>query len=633
MTFKDVIVKNFFGQLKKYMAYFLSCTFCILFFFMYATIVFNKSLNNSNGAEMLQYALPLTIVCIFFFSIFFTSYAHNSFIKGRNMEFGVYFTLGMHQKDLCRLVLYENVIIAIVSLLTGIGIGSLASRLFQMLVSDILNLDNIPFKLDYRSFLVTIVLFVVVFTYNILRSTRRLKHSDIQTMLHEMRKSQGRKKMSSNAILGCAGILILLVSLLYLYVLCSHPDLLEKPLLLMLYLLVAYGGLYLMTYYGGNFIINTIKKSRFYMKKMLSITQIHYRYHQNQKIVFVLSILISITVFIVASPFSLLEISENIATANGEAIHLEYCIMNNQHSNATNFENSIFEAEEIKRRIEIPFYELKYKDDTVPVISASIYNQYMEDQVIVSKGECINLLLTWIPGNGGVNVGDTMTFTNREQNYEFTAIFSNRGDFVAKSYPIEQMIVLNDLDYEQIAKKTPDDSFGNYYLTDFNDWKDVKDETLTFYEQIKDEVRGIKCVAYSYEECIRMYSTFLLLCGMLGILFFIAAGSVIYFKQYTELPQTKKTFYKLYKIGITKKEVGHIVGTELKVVFFTPMFFGSFLGLSLIYLMTHIVGGSDSIRPFMKNASFIVAIYFLCQMLFYFMTKRKYVHELTTVQN
>ncbi len=633
MTFKDVIVKNFFGQLKKYMAYFLSCTFCILFFFMYATIVFNKSLNNSDGAEMLQYAMPLTIVCIFFFSIFFTSYAHNSFIKGRNMEFGVYFTLGMHQKDLCRLVLYENFIVAVVSLVTGIGIGSLASRLFQMLVSDILDLDNIPFELDYQSFLVTIILFVVVFAYNILRSTHRLKKSDIQSMLHEMRKSQGRKNVSSNAILGCAGILILVISLFYLNLLCSHPKSLEQPLLLMLYLIVAYGGLYLMTYYGGNFIINAIKKTRLYTKKLLSVTQIHHRYHQNQTIVFVLSILISITVFIVASPFSLLEISESIATANGEAIHLEYCTMKSQNSNAVSLENRLFGAEEIERRAEIPFYELKYKEVTVPVVSASIYNQWMEDKVNVSKGECINLLLTWIPGNGGVNVGDTMSFTNGEQIYEFTAIFSDRGDFVTKSYPIEQMIVLNDLDYEQIAKKMPDNSLGNYHLTDFKDWKEMKDKTLSFYEQIKDEIRGIKCVAQSYEDSIRFYSTFLLLCGMLGILFFIAAGSVLYFKQYTELPQTKKTFYKLYKIGVTKKEVGHIVGTELKVVFFAPMFFGSFLGLSLIYLMTHIVGGGDYIRPFMKNASFIVVIYFLCQTIFYFMTKKKYVHELTTVQN
>lgn len=634
MTFKDVIVKNFLGQLRKYVAYYLSCSFCILFFFVYATIVFNKSLNSSNGADMLKYAMPLTIVCIFFFSIFYTSYAHNSFVKGRNMEFGVYFTLGMHQKDICRLVCYENIIVAVVSMVTGMGIGALVSRLFQMVVSDILNLENIEYQLDYRSFLVTIILFVVVFAFNIIRSARRLKHSDIQSMLHEVRKSQGRKKRSSNAVLGIAGIVLLVVSMIDLGIMCSHPNMLEQPLLLVLYLLIAFGGLYLMISYGGNFILYALKKTSFYIKNMLSLTQIHYRYGQNQTIMFVLSILISITVFIVASPFSLIEITENIATENGRAAHLDYCVMKQEEeAAAVDLEDRMFETTQISRRVMIPFFVLSYENDQVPVISESTFNQWMEDQVSVVPGECRNELLTWIPGNSGVNVGDIMRFSDGDHVYEFTAAFSNRGNFLAKSFPNIHLIVLNNDDYVRIAETIPDNRLGNYHITYFHDWKAVKDETIAFYNQVKDCIHGVKCVAYNYDDYKRGYSAFFLICGMLGILFFVAAGSVLYIKQYTELPQTKQTFYKLYKIGITKKETGRMIGQELKIVFFTPMVFGSFLGLSLIYLMTHIVDGQESIRPFMKNASLVVAMYFVCQCIFYWMTKRKYVKELTAVRN
>ena len=631
MTFKEVIVKNFLGQLHKYIAYFLSCTFCIIFFFIYATLFFHGNLKESNANEILSYVMPISMVCIFFFSIFFISYAHSSFIEGRNTEFGVYLTLGMHQRDLCRLVRYENVIIAMASIVSGIGIGALFSRLFQMLVTDILGIKPVGFYLDYRSFLGTIVLFVIIFVINIARSTRKLKNRDIKTMLMEARKSQGRKKGSSNAVLGILGIVLMLGSVVALIYLCSKPKLLENPIFLIAYMIVAFSGLYLAIAFGGNFILYAIKKSRFYLKNLLSITEIHYRYRQNQTIIFVLSILITVTIFIVASPYSLLEITENIATKVGRAAHVDYCVMDAAKEQVKETFDQMFESSVIKNESDIPFcvMEVTKTKTQVPVISLTSYNQKMGTAYSLMENECLNMLLTWVPGNGGVKIKDTITLTDGTNEYGFLATYSERGDFIGCSFPNIQLIVVSDSAYEKMASKLSVKSCGSYHIVFFHNWKWLKDETILFSNQVNNQVLGVKSVALTYEDLKNGYSAFFFICGMLGILFFVASGSVLYFKQYTELPETKRTFYKLYKIGISNKEADKMIGKQLLVVFFVPLVCGSFLGLSLIYLMTHIAGGQESIRPFMKNASLVVGVYFIFQTVFYWITKKKYQKELT----
>ena len=78
---------------------------------MYTTMLFNEDLKGTDQMELVGYVFPTTLVAIGAFSVFFISYAHRTFIKGRNKEFGIYMSLGMNDKDIKNLVLLENMII------------------------------------------------------------------------------------------------------------------------------------------------------------------------------------------------------------------------------------------------------------------------------------------------------------------------------------------------------------------------------------------------------------------------------------------------------------------------------------------------------------------------------------------
>ena len=52
MTFKDIVLKNFKFNVRNYITYFLCTTFSIMLFFIYATMLTNKSVvGNGDGIE------------------------------------------------------------------------------------------------------------------------------------------------------------------------------------------------------------------------------------------------------------------------------------------------------------------------------------------------------------------------------------------------------------------------------------------------------------------------------------------------------------------------------------------------------------------------------------------------------
>ncbi|MDD5935681.1 MAG: ABC transporter permease [Clostridiales bacterium] len=629
MTFKQVAIKNFTGQLKKYLSFFLSSTFCILLFFMYAAIMFNDNINSNKDTDVLTYVFPMTIVAIGLFSIFFINYAHSTFIKGRTKEFGVYMTLGMNSNELVRLVLLENILIAAAALVTGIVVGSLFSRLFQMVLIDLLDIEEIAFYLDYRAFIVTIVSFLIVFFLNFAMTARKLKKSDIQTVLAEVRKTQKKKYTKKNLVLGVLGIIILIFALIYLVVVAKNSDLNTNPLMLLLYIVIAFTGVYLAVSQGGNFILHQWKKSRFYLNNMLTVTQLEYKYNQNKKIIFILSILSTMTIFAIASPYSLLNLCETIIDDQGQA-HVEFVVDEGVHENYEEVIQENIANDEIQEQYELPMLLVDSLDHTkIPVIDVDRYNQIMKKEFHLDEGEVYNIIFDWVPSNGGYPKDSEYRFTYQGKEYTYRVNISTNGTFIAKSYPSATMLLLNSKDYDTLMQTAGKEDQFYYCVLNLKHWKVNSKAIDIVKEALKEENAPVNTVVDTYHDLKSGYSTFLFVFSIVGVLFFIAGGSVLYFRQYSELPETKKTFDQLNKIGISYKETKSIISKQLLVIFYVPAVFGCYLGLSLIYLMTHLLGGAGFLQEFMRNATFIAGLYLISQSIFYWITRRKYMSSLS----
>ena len=632
MTFKDVVIKNFRGGFKKYFAYFLACSFSIMLLFMYAGLLMNKELREDD--DLLSLLFIIIMVAISLFSIFFINYAHSAFIKGRNKEFGIYISLGINSKELRNLINIESIIISSVSLIVGMGVGALFSRLFQMVVLHLLDIKNISFYLDYKSFLLTTIVFIFIFATVMARTYIRMRRIDISSLLKEARTSEGKDYRKLDLNLGVIGIIIMVFSVVSVMIITKNEDLISSPVVLISYVLASFLGVYLVLSNGGNLIVHLIKRSRHYYKNMLSITELHHKFNQNKKIIFTLSVLSTMTIFLVASPFSLLSLSESIAEMNKN--DLEYVETATMNKLSTGTLDQIINEQPVTSNSILKFIFLSTKEgsdllsDCKPVISAEEYNTLTGSDLSPVEGEAYIIGIDGLNGEHGIKPGSIHMYYNGENAYRFQIKDSSKGEWITgdSSFPTDSIIIINKADYDKISTSISGQNIGYYHLINFQNWKNSKEVVTALKIALGDSQLPVISTVETYEYIKRGYSVFLFISAVMGVMFFIAGGSVLYFKQFTELAESKDTFYKLYKIGISDKEMKSVIGKELLVVFFLPLIFGSFLGIMMIYLMTYINGGGTIVREFLTNTLVVIAIYFISQGIFYLITRNKYIKEI-----
>lgn len=627
MTFKQVVIKNFLGNVRQYLSFFLCSTFSIVVFFVNITIAFNKAIRDGDSMDLMAYLLPITLVALTLFSIFFIMYANNSFVKARYKELGVYQTLGMDNKEVRKLVNGQNLIIGGSSIIIGVLFGALLSRIFQMAIIRILDLQNVSYHLDIWSFLVTIGTFVLVFAIVFLQNNRKMRKMDIMGLMKEEKQMSQIRVTNKIRILGILGVLLMLFSLYMVLFVLNQEEYNSNIYLVMLYMGSLFMGIYLTIAKCGEMLLSYRKKKAACRFALLSIAETEKKYSQNKKILFVLSILSSVTIVLVASPFALLSLSESIAEMNINSV--EYVETNNVNGIKEDKRQEILTQLPITYEREADFIYLftdKEHTSSVPMVSVELYNQLTGEEIELNKGQCKNIDLNWMPGDSGYSIGSTTTLYGTNKSYSYQIMDVSHGPyFVNLSYPCDVMLLITDEDYKELKSIEGQTNWGTYHMIGYENWKDTEGIVKQLKSSLTNNTYPVLSIIETYQSLKGGYSAFLFMTTVLGILFFVSGGSVLYFRQFTELAQAKEDFKKLFKIGITQKEIKQILTKELSVIFFLPLVFGTFGGVTIIYMLTNIFGGSDVLREFMLNSLKVVIAYFIFQGVFYYITRKQYV--------
>ncbi len=109
------------------------------------------------------------------FSLFFISYAHSTFIKCRKKEFGVFMHLGMTTGDIRKIIIYENIIVGIGSILLGLLVGVVFSRLFFIIIIKLLEVKGISYIIGFKNFIFPIIIFSGIYLANIVNYNNSYK--------------------------------------------------------------------------------------------------------------------------------------------------------------------------------------------------------------------------------------------------------------------------------------------------------------------------------------------------------------------------------------------------------------------------------------------------------------------------
>jgi len=129
-------------NVKQYYLYFFALIFSVTLYCSFITLEYNDSVQQAmKESKMAFTGFEVASYLLYFIVIFFVLYANYLFVKRRSKEIGLYQLIGMTKGSVVRLMAFENIILFMLAVIIGIGFGFLSSRLFAMILLQLLDID------------------------------------------------------------------------------------------------------------------------------------------------------------------------------------------------------------------------------------------------------------------------------------------------------------------------------------------------------------------------------------------------------------------------------------------------------------------------------------------------------------
>ncbi len=179
---------------------FFSCVFAVTIFFIYAQFIFHPDVVSGDirAGEAVRRDDGRSNYYCFIFNVFLLLIPTLLFLQVRAKEFGLLSLFGMNNQQLRKLIYYEQTIISLLAIGSGLLIGTLFSKLFLMLMSALLQSEvPIAFTFVPSAYLFTIVLFFVLFQALTFLSFIKLKNLEVIELLKSTKHPKSLPKTAS----------------------------------------------------------------------------------------------------------------------------------------------------------------------------------------------------------------------------------------------------------------------------------------------------------------------------------------------------------------------------------------------------------------------------------------------------
>lgn len=185
-------------------------------------------------------------------------------------------------------------------------------------------------------------------------------------------------------------------------------------------------------------------------------------------------------------------------------------------------------------------------------------------------------------------------------------------------------MVLGDEDYSRIEAAVPAERRTTTYAIDIAS----RENQLKLENELRSEVFGpadkrLHFKTSAYLDVKQMTSLTLFVGLFVSILFFLAAGSMIYFKMFTELREEQALYRSLARIGLTQSEMKRIVRRQLRVIFFVPFAVGALHAAFALKALANLL-----MSNIWLYAATVLGVFFVLQFAYYVLSQRVYLREI-----
>ncbi|MDY5654156.1 MAG: ABC transporter permease [Erysipelotrichaceae bacterium] len=589
----DGIRKNY----RLYIPYILTGTLVIMMFYVLLYLSSSKSLWSMPAATFLAAVLPLGIVVIAVFSVLFLFYTNSFLIKTRAREFGLYNILGMNRHNLSILLFFENAIVFIAALLSGLMFGVAFSKMGELILFKLAEAEaDYSLNISYFSLIITALCYLAIYALLFLNSLIKVAKLKPIELLNSSK--QGEKRPKGNIILALLGLIILLMAyFLAVYYSGSFTAVFTFFIAVILVIIATY----LLFIAGSVTLCGILKNNKSYYYKsnhFISISSLAYRMKRNGAGLASICILLTMILVMISSTSSLyFALDDSINKRYPGDINYtlfyrnyDYMIEDNQ---LVYTDNLVCENISTIKYLESGGCFTEYGMNNAPVqgyedastaldigylytISLDEYNRLSNQIITLQDDEC--LLYT----NSRIRYSYETFKTAYSKEYRvknYVDEFINNHAIYDYEMPC-MILIVSDLEGFYKDNNTITEQGNVVYCkssTDFDVIEDF-DETLENLRQnlsvISEEKvynRYITSLPDQRSNMLGLFSSMLFLGIMLSFVFILATVLIIYYKQTSEGYEDSERFAIMRKVGLEDGQIRKSINSQMLTVFFCPL--------------------------------------------------------------
>lgn len=595
MQLTTIAFKNVRKNLSFYSLYLFSVALILTVFFAFMSFSLNDIMMSKISEDGRVETMTRTIsVFLMAFVLFYMSYSNQFFMKRRMKELGIYTLLGYRKSAMLALLTIENILISLGALLIGITMGALAHKGIVAGVSLLLNLQintsSIPLFNGKAVFYSAVFVFAVILVLS-LSNWRLLRKTTLLSLVRlDKTVEKPIKVRVSAAILG----LLLMISgdLLAIDVIRGKESLWKSigvaPMGLSMVLMIAVGTSFVI-YSFLPYLFRKLEHRKSLLYKDIAIVTIPkfiYRIRTNAKTLIMLTLLIAGTLGVFGSTaltmyYPVAAVTRIIPSA------MEFPIEKpDQADRAVQALNEVIDPEQYVAQ-QSTLIKIQSQSDNLPaeyalgrepgfeLMALSDYNRLLHQQGKTADytqlEDTHSILVKYRSDPKRRDVGQIYRLSLPDnQLLDITVRDTTLSNPIGFNISVGTLIVSDEIYHRLSGLGLPKISVMSI------DGKNLRDSKAA-YEALRPVLKDNPYFASSYARTYDIMSgnssTFLLL-GFLTVLFFIAAGSILYFHNISAVSYEQSDYEILGKMGYSKKKIKKVIRSQILVMYAIPLGIG-----------------------------------------------------------
>lgn len=650
---------------KLYIPYILTFIGMVMMFYIITFLSSSDMMMNYPGGETMRGILGFGVYVIGFFAVIFLFYTNSFLVRRRKKEFGLYNILGMGKRNIARVMLWETLFIGAFSIVLGMALGVLFSKLAELVMVNIMSMDvTFGVTIDYKAIYYTVVLFAVIFFLILLNSLRQVHLSNPIALLHS--ENAGEKPPKANWFFAVLGVLILGCAY-YLAVTIKDPVTTLAAFFFAVIMVIV--ATYLIFISGSVAFCKILQKKKNYYYKtnhFVSVSSMSYRMKRNGAGLASICILCTMVLVMISSTVCLYLGKE-------DSLRERYPRNINVTMTSQIYSDLISQdADDVAKRTFETAENMGYTPVNAIDYTMLSFVSYMRDGEIVLdedengfnyvSGDLWKIFIVSLDdynrltgSQENLDEDEVMIYTSKDMDYNYDVLkikgqeplnikkvvtdFENNGVDTMQIMPALYIFVPDlEVQVQKISEQSQD-ALGNINRFVGYDLEATDQQQTDVFSEIYDwlrtsQVNSADGSMYVYVEgsanekleFFGIYGGLFFLGIILGIVFIFAAVLIMYYKQVSEGYEDQSRFEIMQKVGMTKREIKKSINSQMLTVFFMPLIAAGVhlaFAFPMIYKMLILLGLVNKVFLIMVTVGCFL-LFALLYMLVYKITSRAY---------